>query len=178
MSGPLRTISQPEFMNKSFYSKSELSPCGRFLLSGASIADAFIWDLDSSGAQSTPVYRLSSHDKEVSCVAWNQSDPGLLATCSDDSTVRIWRADYGQKNSPILQQTQYSKITEHQVIIRYPLVSNDFSQNITPPLSPINGKNLNNQRSTSKINHFFSPSKLCTTSSTNSTSDTNKENCK
>ncbi|CAI8041718.1 Probable cytosolic iron-sulfur protein assembly protein CIAO1 homolog, partial [Geodia barretti] len=32
-----------------------------------------------------------AHSSDVNCVSWHPSDPSLLATCSDDSCVRIWR---------------------------------------------------------------------------------------
>ncbi|KAJ9466188.1 putative WD repeat-containing protein [Diplonema papillatum] len=33
---------------------------------------------------------LPGHLKSVNCVAWNPQYPGLLASCSDDKTVRLW----------------------------------------------------------------------------------------
>lgn len=32
-----------------------------------------------------------AHDRDVNCVAWSPSDPGLLASCGDDRVVAIWR---------------------------------------------------------------------------------------
>eukprot|EP00892_Ulva_mutabilis_P005600 jgi/Ulvmu1/3411/UM016_0029.1 len=32
-----------------------------------------------------------AHSQDVNCVAWNPKQPGLLASCSDDSTIRLWK---------------------------------------------------------------------------------------
>ena len=35
--------------------------------------------------------RESAHAQDVNCVAWNPKREGLLASCSDDGDVKIWR---------------------------------------------------------------------------------------
>ena len=35
--------------------------------------------------------RESAHAQDVNCVAWNPRREGLLASCSDDGDVKIWR---------------------------------------------------------------------------------------
>ena len=31
-----------------------------------------------------------AHSQDVNCVAWNPTSEGLLASCSDDGTIKIW----------------------------------------------------------------------------------------
>lgn len=33
----------------------------------------------------------NAHDADVNCVRWNPQVPGLLASCSDDGVVKLWR---------------------------------------------------------------------------------------
>lgn len=50
----------------------------------------------SSPEENTPLRCLSGHDDEVNAVCWS---PGgeLLASCSDDSTAKIWTTEEGLK---------------------------------------------------------------------------------
>ena len=32
-----------------------------------------------------------AHTADVNCVSWHPTDPALLATCSDDASIRVWR---------------------------------------------------------------------------------------
>ena len=34
-----------------------------------------------------------AHDMDVNCVTWNKKDSQLLASCSDDETIKIWRIE-------------------------------------------------------------------------------------
>lgn len=34
---------------------------------------------------------LNAHETDLNCVAWNPAQPHLLATASDDSTIKIWQ---------------------------------------------------------------------------------------
>ena len=34
-----------------------------------------------------------AHDMDVNCVTWNKKQPNLLASCSDDETVKIWKIE-------------------------------------------------------------------------------------
>ena len=40
---------------------------------------------------------LTGHTKEVTAVAWCPSDMTKIATCSDDSDLRLWRVAHGKK---------------------------------------------------------------------------------
>ncbi|CAH1792154.1 unnamed protein product [Owenia fusiformis] len=76
-------------MNSTFYVKSCLSPDDRFLLSGSSDNNAYIWNVDSPMA--SPVL-LKGHTKEVTAVAWCPTDIFKIVTLADDDTVNIWRS--------------------------------------------------------------------------------------
>jgi len=48
-----------------------------------------------SGGGSSPLYRLSAHDKPACCLSFNPAAKGLLATASTDKQVRSsWKIDY------------------------------------------------------------------------------------
>ena len=46
----------------------------------------YIWHIKHSD----PVMVLSGHTRTVNCVHWNPKVPSMLASGSDDGTVRIW----------------------------------------------------------------------------------------
>ncbi|KAG7489232.1 putative cytosolic iron-sulfur protein assembly protein CIAO1 [Solea senegalensis] len=51
---------------------------------------------DESSDRDQPIFSLAAqvkkaHDQDVNCVAWNPQEAGLLATCSDDGDIAIWR---------------------------------------------------------------------------------------
>ena len=54
----------------------------------ASSADykVYVWH----SKREKPVAVLTGHTRTVNCVSWNPKDPSLLASASDDGTVRIW----------------------------------------------------------------------------------------
>lgn len=35
--------------------------------------------------------KTKAHNQDVNCVAWNPKEEGLLASCSDDGDIAIWR---------------------------------------------------------------------------------------
>ena len=37
-----------------------------------------------------PISALEGHTRTVNCVHWNSKLPGMLASTSDDGTVRVW----------------------------------------------------------------------------------------
>uniref|UniRef100_A0A1I7WYM5 LisH domain-containing protein n=1 Tax=Heterorhabditis bacteriophora TaxID=37862 RepID=A0A1I7WYM5_HETBA len=45
-----------------------------------------IWNVDNC----RPVLKLRGHKRVVNAVAWNPKNPTMLASCSEDKTVRIW----------------------------------------------------------------------------------------
>lgn len=89
----------------SFYVRAALSPCGRWLASGgAANGSVFLFDAGCGGKERSAMARCRSggmdrrfqgvelHGQrgEVGAVDWAE---GMLATCADDGTVRIWRPD-------------------------------------------------------------------------------------
>ena len=46
----------------------------------------YIWHM----RRETPIAILEGHNRTVNCVHWNPALPGMLASASDDGTVRIW----------------------------------------------------------------------------------------
>lgn len=73
--------------NSTFYIKACLSPDNKYLVSGSSDKNAYIWNVQCS----EPVVKLAGHWAEVTCAAWCNMGDIKLATCGDDSTHKIWR---------------------------------------------------------------------------------------
>lgn len=46
----------------------------------------YIWHIK----REEPLARLTGHTRSVNCVSWNPVYPSMLASASDDATVRIW----------------------------------------------------------------------------------------
>lgn len=57
-----------------------------FIASGSEDNQVYIWH----HSRETPISTLSGHSRTVNCVHWNPADPSMLASASDDGTVRIW----------------------------------------------------------------------------------------
>ncbi|KAJ3597333.1 hypothetical protein NHX12_000861 [Muraenolepis orangiensis] len=57
-----------------------------FIASGSEDHKVYIWHRRSE----LPMAELAGHARTVNCVSWNPVLPGLLASASDDGTVRIW----------------------------------------------------------------------------------------
>ncbi|KAH8419623.1 hypothetical protein KR222_010762 [Zaprionus bogoriensis] len=57
-----------------------------FVASGSEDKVVYIWHLK----REEPLAKLAGHTKIVNCVSWNPVYPSLLASASDDATVRIW----------------------------------------------------------------------------------------
>ncbi|CAB4020724.1 WD repeat-containing 26, partial [Paramuricea clavata] len=57
-----------------------------FIASGSEDHQVYIWHVKHSD----PIMVLSGHTRTVNCVHWNPQIPSMLASGSDDGTVRIW----------------------------------------------------------------------------------------
>ena len=57
-----------------------------FIASGSEDAYVYIWRRDKC----TRMSRLAGHTATVNTVAWHPTDPYLLASASDDTTIRLW----------------------------------------------------------------------------------------
>lgn len=62
------------------------SPDGNRAICGSVDNAACIWDVSRP---ELPPTRLEGHTGEVTCVAWCGTDPLQVATCSDDTTVKV-----------------------------------------------------------------------------------------
>lgn len=57
-----------------------------YVASGSEDGKVYIWHR----TREEPVEVLRGHQKVVNCVSWNKAIPSMLASVSDDYTVRIW----------------------------------------------------------------------------------------
>lgn len=73
--------------NSTFYIKTCLSPDCKYLVSGSSDKNAYIWNVKCS----EPVVKLTGHLAEVTCAAWCRTGDTKIVTSSDDAKHKIWR---------------------------------------------------------------------------------------
>ncbi|PON54576.1 WD repeat containing protein [Trema orientale] len=58
----------------------------KFIASGSENTQVYIWNRQNT----RPIEVLSGHSMTVNCVSWNPRRPQMLASASDDQTIRIW----------------------------------------------------------------------------------------
>ena len=79
----------------SFYVRMAASPCGQWLACGGAVdGKAYLYDISAAGRtrgmSGVRGVELKGQTGEVGAVDWAD---GMLATCADDGTVRVWRPD-------------------------------------------------------------------------------------
>ena len=63
----------------------------------------------SSKESSTPTFNLfvrtqQAHEQDVNAVAWSPKSPGILASCSDDGLIKLWKVS-DSEGLPLLNTT-------------------------------------------------------------------------
>ncbi|KAG6882797.1 hypothetical protein C0993_009144 [Termitomyces sp. T159_Od127] len=77
---------------------------GNFVASGSEDSNVYIWHRDTGALIET----LAGHGEgSVNSVAWNPTNHRILASCSDDHTIRIWEAE-SRFEGPLLFRNQRS----------------------------------------------------------------------
>lgn len=92
-----------------FYVKADISPDGKYIVSGSNDANVYIWQTNQP--YDGPCV-LKGHEGEVTAVKWSPTDPGRVATCSDDFSARMWNVSESMEGiaSKVLQPS-----TRHNV---------------------------------------------------------------
>lgn len=91
------TFSHETMRTNSFYVKSAISPCGRWIVTGSSDQKAFLYDVSNASRNfeispwegKCSVVELGGNRFEVGAVDWGHD---IFAACYD-RTVRVWRPD-------------------------------------------------------------------------------------
>lgn len=77
-----------------------------FVASGSEDNKVYIWHRN----REKPIAIYSGHSRTVNCVSWNPKYPQMLASASDDATVRIWIPE--KKSNPIGQRNGQTAATQ------------------------------------------------------------------
>ena len=84
-----------------FYTRARFSPEGHYIACGSLTGAVHVYEHDRAGGvggKGRRVRVMQGHEDEVGCVAWGRGDEYVVASCSDDHTVRVWRADRAAKS--------------------------------------------------------------------------------
>jgi len=95
-----------------FYTKVSLSLDDRYLVTGSSDNHAYVYNTGAH-APSRPLGKLTGHTADVTCVAFTRSDqdPHMIATTSDDCTVKFWKNHGGR----LLRDIRTEEVKEAEV---------------------------------------------------------------
>eukprot|EP01026_Neomeris_dumetosa_P053800 TRINITY_DN4815_c0_g1_i5.p1 TRINITY_DN4815_c0_g1~~TRINITY_DN4815_c0_g1_i5.p1 ORF type:complete len:601 (-),score=51.81 TRINITY_DN4815_c0_g1_i5:313-2049(-) len=165
-SGPLKSFEVSGQMSSvgSFYIKADFSPDCTHIVGGSSTARIPIWPI--KGRRKEAFLLVEGHNKEVSSVAWCPTDFDILATCSDDSYVNIWKIDYQMKTTFEIMSN-----LNVDMMIQTPAAVISTPQLSTPRLHPTfdTNENLNYetqvqniQQQNYNINSALTPSRFVT----------------
>lgn len=81
-SAPLVLSSNNHLVSSYFFLCTEFCLCHPF----STDHKVYIWHRRGE----LPIAELTGHTRTVNCVSWNPTIPGLMASASDDGTVRVW----------------------------------------------------------------------------------------
>ena len=107
-------------INSTFYVKTALSPDDRYLLSGSSDGNAYIWPVD---LPMTSPLALKGHVGEVSGVAWCPADFTKIVTLGDDNSMNFWRLSRRSRLLPKLldligwTEKTHSELGETRILV-------------------------------------------------------------
>ncbi|KAF9437826.1 hypothetical protein BGZ76_010990 [Entomortierella beljakovae] len=91
LSSPVECFGGSNFLCSSYYIKISVSPDGNYIAAG-SCKGLYVWEINRPDRKPL-IFR--GHEKEVTAVDWAKDlgNGTQLAGCSDDATVRTWRAN-------------------------------------------------------------------------------------
>ena len=81
-----------------FYTRARFSPDGRYIACGSTTGAVHVYEhgrgsAAAAGGKGRRARVLAGHEDEVGGVEWGRGGEYVLASCGDDHTVRVWRAD-------------------------------------------------------------------------------------
>ncbi|KAH9947284.1 WD40-repeat-containing domain protein, partial [Amylocystis lapponica] len=93
--GDAWALAHARLQTRSFYVRLAAAPCGRWLASGSADGRVLLFDVGDAASGrgfggGAGCVELRGQTGEVGAVDWAE---GMLATCADDGTVRVWRPD-------------------------------------------------------------------------------------
>jgi len=136
---PVYRFTSPTYKCSTFYIKTSISPDDRFIASGSSDNNVYIWDI--TAPHRSPV-KLKGHENEVTAVSWCPIDIKQMVTCSDDTSIRIWNMNEELENK--CKNDLFLKTTWGHAVEEIPIETRDETPNVQ-----VNKENLSNITNTS-----------------------------